>query len=224
MNHSTRFFFFFPSKHLFEQGTRYCRIIWIVYLSLVPVCVCVFSFFFCTDGGSIMAVDVASCSDVRVDRCLLNRWKATQSSHTCMYVCMKIPDLSFFYVYIYKYLPVLFFFLWLFDFSRGAGSMAVGVVSCLGREIGRALKPGLLPPWANRPTEQGLEEVRCDYMTHSRCVILLLYFPVCFQSRGLRRYGTWPILGVCHYYYCILRCVCRAGARGSMIHDLFSVY
>lgn len=38
--------------------------------------------------------------------------------------------------------------------------MAVGVVSCLGKEIGRALKPNLLPPWANRPAEQGLEEVR----------------------------------------------------------------
>lgn len=37
--------------------------------------------------------------------------------------------------------------------------MAVGVVSCLGKEIGRALKPDLLPPWANRPAEQGLEEV-----------------------------------------------------------------
>ena len=36
--------------------------------------------------------------------------------------------------------------------------MATGVVSCLAREIVRALKPNLLPPWALRPPEQGLEE------------------------------------------------------------------
>lgn len=42
---------------------------------------------------------------------------------------------------------------------RGAGSMAVGIVGCLAREIGRALKPNLLPPWLNKPAEQGLEEV-----------------------------------------------------------------
>eukprot|EP00752_Nemacystus_decipiens_P011465 g10180.t2 len=57
----------------------------------------------------------------------------------------------------------------------GAGSMAVGVVSCLGKEIGRALKPNLLPPWANRPAEQGLEEVLVR-MTHDPFLLQLASF------------------------------------------------
>eukprot|EP00903_Cladosiphon_okamuranus_P011017 g10406.t1 len=59
----------------------------------------------------------------------------------------------------------------------GAGSMAVGVVSCLGKEIGRALRPNLLPQWANRPAEQGLEEVLVR-MTHDPFLLQLASFLV----------------------------------------------
>lgn len=38
--------------------------------------------------------------------------------------------------------------------------MATGVVSCLGREIARAVHPNLLPGWVKRPADQGLEEAR----------------------------------------------------------------
>ncbi|CAN0224300.1 unnamed protein product [Scytosiphon promiscuus] len=59
----------------------------------------------------------------------------------------------------------------------GAGSMAVGVVSCLGRELGRALKPNLLPAWVNRPAEQGLEEVLVR-MTHDPFLVQMRSFMV----------------------------------------------
>lgn len=61
--------------------------------------------------------------------------------------------------------------------NRGAGSMAIGVVSCLGKEIGRALKPNLLPPWAHRPPEQGLEEVRGCLIFLSLLLLLLPLLP-----------------------------------------------
>lgn len=94
--------------------------------------------------------------------------------------------------------------------------MAVGVVSCLGREIGRALKPDLLPPWANRPAEQGLEEVGTNVFLPRTDVEGSVCTTVFHPSRGQVMNVThhdinyvsfyWPIyfsvreMGVSHRY------------------------